>query len=231
MTWNERAGRVTQAFDEWRLADRDIRSFQRLGRAFADEGYQSRWDAIAHQPSDGEGPDMFDLMDRETDGLTDIDFNWLLGNLCVRDGVTVYETYLEKGLEEVYQRQLGAYSVADRSPDARLLDRAYRVVLAIEPRPDPVREAIKLRDLLTHRRGELRTKALRERYDTEEYGLPDIKVSLPPDQVIGVLDDLAKSVRVVDLVLYRYAWGTDRLPERELEQLESLTAGWLRPER
>ncbi len=69
--WAFRGGRVTRAFDEWRLEERYLREFLRLGLRFADEGYQRLWDDIAARPSDGEGPDQIDLMDRATGGFTD----------------------------------------------------------------------------------------------------------------------------------------------------------------
>ena len=41
--WDERRGSVTQAFDEWKLIDRDQRAFLRLGLEFAEAEYDRRW--------------------------------------------------------------------------------------------------------------------------------------------------------------------------------------------
>ena len=209
IVWNPSTGRATRAFDDWHLGERSLRAFYRLGRAFASEGYERRWDRLASEPSDGEGPDLLELMDREVDGFTDIDFSWLLGNLCVRDGVTLYEVYLEKLIEEIYSRQIAKPLVRDRSPSWQQLAAACKVV-GVDAVPQPVRDVIALRDLLTHRRGELRTEAHRRRYDTHAWGLPDVSIELPPAAVHGCLDALGAAVEEADRVGFPLAWGSVR---------------------
>jgi hypothetical protein len=44
MSWDEQLGLVTRAFDEWKLADRDIRVFLGLSNEFAQKEYKRTWD-------------------------------------------------------------------------------------------------------------------------------------------------------------------------------------------
>lgn len=198
--WNPKAG-----YDEWRLAESNLRAFYKHGAAFASEGYRHRWDRLANQPSDGEGPDLFNLMDREVEGLLPSNFDRLLGNLCVPDAVTLYEVYLERRWK-IHGRQVGVPHVGVRSPNWPQLEAACRVV-GIEPRPEEVKVVIAMRDLLTHRRGELSTDAQRERYDTTAYGLPDFWIELPAERVEAVMSALRSVVESADRVAFPFAWG------------------------
>lgn len=87
-------------------------------------------------------------------------------------------------------------------------------------RPHDVSDVIDLRDLLTHRRGELATKELADRYDTREYDFPDGWVCLPVDSVMQHLDTLAAAVERVDKVMYPWAWGSNEMPGEIAEALQ-----------
>jgi hypothetical protein len=85
---------------------------------------------------------------------------------------------------------------------------------------------IGLRNLLTHRRGELRTDALRAEYDTKEYGFPDIWIRFEPQTVVRHLDTIPASVARIDRVMHGLAWG--RAPfGPELQEELVAAAPWL----
>lgn len=211
-SWDADAGLVTRAFDDWRLAERELRAFLRVGLEFSAEGYGARWERLSRQPSDGEGPELIDLMDAEVEGLSSLQFDWLLMNLVVCDGVTLYEVYLEKALHEVGSR-VGATVVGEKAPFRSQIKAIYPAAFGENPAPDDVKAVMALRDLLTHRRGELCTDALRDRYDTAEYDLPDLSVRLTPEIVTDHLDTLSTSVDRIERVLFPLAWGRESLAQ------------------
>jgi hypothetical protein len=112
--WDPPAGRCTRAYAEWQLGDREVRAFLKLGLRHSADGYEATWRRLSREPSDGEGPDLFDLMDQELDGLTSIQFDWLLVNMTLRDGVTLYELYLEMS-----SRKWRSASVSSQSASGR----------------------------------------------------------------------------------------------------------------
>lgn len=134
-----RGGKVTQAFDDWRLQDGYLRAFVRLGLEFADEGYQRRLDEIANQPSDGEGPGMFDLMDRAVDNLIPQDYLQMHLSGSLRDGVTVFELYLEKALAEIVEWQLSVQvTLPEGSPYWPEMRTAWKLLTGIDLAGRPV---------------------------------------------------------------------------------------------
>lgn len=224
--WHPGSGLVTRAFDDWQMAERGLRAFLRLGREFSDEGYESRWDRLSKLASDGEGPELEDLFYDETGGLTSIEFDWLLMNLVVRDGVTLYEVYLETVLHEVVAHRVHGTNVGEASPQWRQMTTVFKRAFGVDIEPSEVREVIALRHLLTHRRGELRTDALRKQYDTKEHDFPDIAVRLEPDEVFGHLGKVAAAVERVDRVMFPYAWGNEPISHEMHDEL-LLAAPWL----
>jgi hypothetical protein len=219
-------GKVTRAFDEWRLAERELLAFLRLGLKLSKEGFDRLWDEIGRMPASEDGPERIDLFDVATDGLSPLQFDWLLMNLVVRDAVTLYEVYLEKALHEVAEYRVGATVVGERSPDWNNLRPIYRGIFKKDPEPVDVHAVIRLRNLLTHRRGELRTDSLRAEYDTKEYGFPDIWIRLEPETVVRHLDTLAASVARIDDTMHGLAWGRGPFGPELQEQLVA-AAPWL----
>src|SRR5664280_1840450 len=132
--WSLDAGRVTRAYDDWHLSEQELRAFLRLASAFSEEGYAARWTRILHHPG-SEDADILDLMDRDVDGLIPHQFEWLLGNFCVRDGTTLYEVYLEKALEEVAGFQVGTLPVGEHSPFWREFRDVFHDVFDLAPSP------------------------------------------------------------------------------------------------
>jgi hypothetical protein len=146
-TWHPGSGLVTRAYDDWHMAEKGLRSFLRLGREFSDEGYESRWDRIAKSPGDENGPEVEDLFYDETGGLTSIEFDWLLMNLVVRDGVTLYEVYLETVLHEVVAHRVHGTIVGETSPQIRQLTTVFKRSFGLDIEPSQVKEVIALRHL------------------------------------------------------------------------------------
>ncbi len=216
--WSLDAGRVTRAYDDWHLSEQELRAFLRLASAFSEEGYAARWTRIQHHPG-SEDADILDLMDREVDGLIPHQFEWLLGNFCVRDGTTLYEVYLEKALEEVAGFQVGTLPVGEHSPFWREFRDVFHDVFDLDPSPGDVSDVIDLRDLLTHRRGELRTEEAQNRYQTHELEFPDYAVRLTRTRVAECLDSLAASVERIDRVMYGHSWGHQPLTDEQKRRL------------
>ena len=224
--WNPGAGLVTRAYDDWHLAEKGLRAFLRLGQEFSEEGYESRWERIAKSPGSENGPEIEDLFYDETSGLTSIEFDWLLMNLVVRDGVTLYEVYLETVLHEVVSYRVHGTTIGETSPQWKQMTSVFKRTFETDIEPPAVKKVLALRHLLTHRRGELRTEALRKQYDTKEYDFPDISVRLKPDEIFGHLDALAGVVEEVDRIMFPYAWGHAPVPH-EMHDALLLSAPWL----
>jgi hypothetical protein len=76
-----------------------------------------------------------------------------------------------------------------------------------------VKQVRKLRNFLTHRRGELRTAEQRNRYREEHRDefLP-LAVALTKEGVVEAMDQLAETVRMIDASVYKHSWGKARLP-------------------
>lgn len=224
--WHPGSGLVTRAYDDWHMAEMGLRSFLRLGREFSDEGYESRWERLSKLPGDEDEPDLDELFYDETGGLTSFEFDWLLMNLVVRDAVTLYEVYLETVLHEVVTHRVHGTTVGEVTPQWRQLTAVFKRAFGVEIDTPHVKEVVALRHLLTHRRGELRTDALRKQYDTKEHDFPDIAVRLEVDDVLGHLDNLAAAVEQVDRAMFPYAWGHAAIPHEMHDEL-LLAAPWL----
>ena len=116
MAWDERAGRVSQAYSDWTLIDHDQRAFLRLGLRFGREVYDRLWDESGDEPGDPDGPDHVDSFNAKIDGLWPHDFEWMHAAGVLRDAVTNFEVYLEKAREEVLQHHGHPREVPERAP-------------------------------------------------------------------------------------------------------------------
>jgi hypothetical protein len=224
--WSPDTGAVTRAYDDWRLSEARLRTFFRLARDFSGPAYQAIWERLGAEPSDGEGPELIDLFEDEVDGLHQNDFDWQLSNLVIRDGVTLYEVYLEKVLYETVSFRFHGVEFRDKSPNWNQLRKVFDGVFGVPVDPKDVRDVIDLRDLLSHRQGELVTEALRQRYDTMQYDFPDVWVRLETDAVLNHLDTLAGAAAVIDRVMWPIAWGNVPVTHETHDAL-LLAAPWL----
>jgi len=212
--WDESAGRVSQAFNDWFLIDGDQRAFLRLGLTFAGQAYKRIWDEAGSEPGDPDGPEQIDVFEDRVDGLHQGDYEWMHCSGVLRDAVTNYEIYLEKGREEILRHQGQPIEVPDDAPFWRELKKFYKQI-GIDLEADGVEDVRELRHFLTHRRGELRTEELRKRYAADAKPFGPINVELSEDSVLEGMDVLASAVRRVDVFTYRYTWTGAKLPEVE----------------
>jgi hypothetical protein len=79
--------------------------------------------------------------------------------------------------------------------------------LGVDIDADRVDEVRQLRHFLTHRRGEIRTSALRDRYAAEAEGLGPLNVELSEVPVLDAMGVLGRGARRIDMAVYRYSWG------------------------
>jgi hypothetical protein len=199
---------TTRAFNEWRWVDRDQRAFLTFGLKFARDAYERLWDQVGKEPSDGES-DQEEVFDRRVGGLWPHDYDWMHLAAVVRDAVTSFEVYVGKACREVLLAH-GAEPVSE--PGWRDLKGIFELLeLNIEPRQ--VKRIRKVRHVLTHQRGELRTEDQRRQYalDPNE-SIPSYVIDLDEDRVLGMLDELAEVVCAIDAVACRYTWRHERSP-------------------
>jgi hypothetical protein len=213
MSWDEQTGSVTRAFDDWRLTDSDIRAFLKVSDQFVQKEYKRIWDELANSPGDPDGPELPDLFGDAVDGLWPSDHKWMLLSSVVKDGVTAFEVYLEKAANEVRK----VHGLADLKGKSGFLAwgdlRAfYKNHLGLSIDTAEVKRIRKLRHLLTHSRGELRSEADRRAFGDPSKVFPSRQAKLSPDQVVNMLDELGEAVWQVDPTVLRFAWTGDRVP-------------------
>ncbi len=238
VSWNETAGVVSHAFDDWKQTDAEIRAYLETSRAWVDSAY-----AAAEKDADEEFSETFDpdvddpgwgpvgLYLEKAGGLWPSDFFWMLRSGVLRDAVTAYEVYLEKAVEEVLKRlrfkaeggetlrPVATVSRNHLSPSWTTLKQIHEA-LGSTVDPAPVKYVRELRHFLSHQRGELRSRELRDRYSHE--GDPDDwhvgeasvygDVPLSHNRVLAMMDDLGEAVRAVDPPIWRHTWGRQPLP-------------------
>jgi hypothetical protein len=210
--WNEERGRVSRAFDEWKLIDTDQRAFLRLGLEFATKEYDRLWKEAEEEPYYEGGLELPDAFEAMVDGLYQNDFDWMYLAAVLRDALTSFEVYLEKAREEVLRHQGQAIRIKHEAPYWGPQKRFFRQ-LGIDIETDEVKEVRALRNFLTHRRGEFRTEEQREQYRKGHPGefLP-LAIDLTTKSVVGAMDKLGAAVRQIDATVYEYTWGRQVLP-------------------
>jgi hypothetical protein len=210
MGWDERQHRVSRAFSEWALIERDQRAFLRVGLRMARQKYDEYWDEAGREPGDPENEDQVGAFERKVDGLWPHDYEWMLAAAVLRDAVTSFEVYLEKASAEVLLRHSKAWA---KDPHWWEL-RDFFQLLGVTIESTEIRAVRDLRHFLAHQRGELRTDTQRKKFAAEhEDLLPPISVELDEHRVLGKMDVLAKAVREIDTVAWEYAWGGKQLPD------------------
>ena len=233
MEWDERAGRVSLSFDNWKLDDKDIRAFFKLTTNWAARQYEDIWNE-----SESAADILTDFNDADFEqrvgGLWPDDYQWILRAATIREAVTAFEVYLEKSLGEVLACRLRARVKMQpgRSPGWDALVRGHKLI-GVNVSTERVQHIRALRHLLTHQRGELRTEAMRARF-AADYLLPENldtgeqiwdrarvgrKVQLTRTIVNAVLDDLGVTIREVDGRVWAVAW--DSAPAPGLDRLIS----------
>lgn len=209
MSWAVDNTETTRAFDEWRQVDRDQRAFLKLGLAFTRDAYQELWDRIGQEPGDGES-EWEEVFDQRVEGLWPHDYEWMQLAAVVRDAVTSFEVYLSKACTEVLRAH--GVELADE-PGWRDLKEILNV-LGVKVETGPIRRIRKIRHVLTHQRGELRTEEQRRQYalDPKEV-IPHYVIEFSEDRVRDMLTELGEEVRRLDAVACRYTWRHERSEE------------------
>jgi hypothetical protein len=205
MTWNEQTGAVTRAFDDWSRADREIRAYLKASLQLAQPKYDRLWDESMSSTDED------DDLDASIEGLNLLQYEWMLFSSVVKDAVTAFEVYMEKAADEVlkqYGLKLAADAEQGRSPEWRELIKLYGL-LGAEIETEEVKRVLALRHVLTHQRGDLRTKKLREDFGDPEAGRSQ-KADLTQQKAIDTCDSLAAVVRRTDPIAYEYAWGSQK---------------------
>jgi len=210
--WDERQGRVSRAFDEWKLIDRDQRTFLRLGLEFSTLEYDRLWRESGEEPYEEDGPDQLESFEDKVGGLHQYDFDWMHLSGVIRDAVTNFEIYLEKAREEILAADGQPVETGAESPKWGALRRFFAQI-GVEVESDDVKQVRDLRHFLSHRRGELRTEELRLEYQATHSDLfPPWYVELDETRVTAALDALADAIRGIDAAVYECTWGRRRCP-------------------
>lgn len=211
-SWDEKQGRVSRAFDDWKLIDHDQRTFLRLGLAFATSEYDRLWKESEAEPYEEGGPDLIESFEEKVDGLYQQDFDWMHLAGVVRDAVTNFEVYLEKAREEVLRRHGQPVDTAGKAPRWPSL-KSFFSQLDVEIETVDLKGVRELRHFLSHRRGELRTDELRRRFqETHSDLIPPWMVELSEARVLESMDILARAVRLIDPSVYEHTWGGVHVP-------------------
>lgn len=211
MPWNEDGGAVTRTFDEWKITDKEIRSFLSTGMKFADQGFEGAL-RRAEEQFDPEGSDHpFEIAEKET-GIDPCQYEQMLLAACLKDAVTAYEVYLEHALEEVLQRHGLSLPSMTASGSMRfgILKDAYRDFFGIEIEDDAIRDARELRHLLTHRRGHAFVKEDWERFSADAKNREFFRgrrIQLSREDIERRIHAVATKVREIDPVIWEYSWG------------------------
>lgn len=208
--WDEAEGRVTLAFSDWYWIDRDQGAFLSLGLKFAADEYERLWRESGEEPGDPDGPDQLDSFEDKVDGLHEPDFIWMHTTGVLRDAVTNFEVYLEKARELVLRSHGLDATVSEQSPWWKQLRRFFKQ-LGVDVETEDVKNIRELRHFLTHRRGELRTEQLRDRYAATDDVFASV-IQLAKTDVRQAMGDLGAMVRTADAAVYAHTWGPARVP-------------------
>ncbi|MFJ8627497.1 hypothetical protein ACIRD3_32310 [Kitasatospora sp. NPDC093550] len=238
-------GGPTAAFEAWESHDRDIRAFISLSTAWSSSGFKAAWQSSAEQHRRRGGRQreldrgdwiVFNTFDEKVHGLWQHNYAWMLEASALKDAVTAFEIYLEHVLHEVLKqhrvRRAGLWGTLhvkvgrhQQSPAWPILAKAHEV-LGAPVDQSPIKEIRAIRHLLTHQRGELRTPELRERWKDhlsrygvwtdEDWEFIQARVDLGEAKVLGMMDALARVVRVVDGGLVAMRDSRSSLPVGQL---------------
>jgi hypothetical protein len=138
---------------------------------------------LANSPGDPDGPELPDLFIDAVQGLRPSDHEWMLLSSVVKDGVTAFEVYLEKAANEV-RRVHGLADLEGRRGflnwgDLRGFYQDHLQLNIDSAEVEPIR---KLRHLLTHSRGKLRTEADRRAFGDQSEVFPSHQAKLSQDR-------------------------------------------------
>lgn len=239
--WNEHGGTVSEEFDQWKAVDADIRAFLRLTHRWSAKTYDIEWQKAQSEFSEKFIPelddpgDYVDTFHKNVEGLWPDDYSWMVNAAALRDSVTAFEVYMEKSLLAVLRHhrwraeneplkvlQFTKQSSFDSPPWGSIV-KVY-AHFGIDANSEEVRYVRSLRHLLTHQRGELRTKEMRSKFaeefdsETNARSLGPVRdVPLTEERVLEMMDVLASKVRETDPAPWSYIYSHELLPSEILD--------------
>jgi hypothetical protein len=243
VTWNEAGGTVSRAFADWRRADDENHAFLALSSKWSTKAYEKEWRNAEEEfsrvfdPERHYGDEHVGLFEEAVGGLWPDAYGWMVEAAALKNGVTAFEVYLERAIEEVvssWSVTIGGQKFMPRmiapkgleSPSWPTLVRAHSI-LGSTVNTTQVCWARDLRHLLTHQNGELRTEEALEKFrDESSESSADLvdrtyvggKVRLGGPRVLTALDQLADVICRSDAYVWDYTWG-DRCGDVPLEKL------------
>ncbi|MDZ5447793.1 hypothetical protein U2F26_34695 [Micromonospora sp. 4G57] len=220
--WDPTRCRCTQAYEEWSVVERDIRQFLGLTMQFATQAYDQIYASIPprHTNAPLDAPDRADIFYDRVGGLWPHDHEWMVCCATLRDAVSAFEVYVFEAVKEVAEeRQVPRpQGWSTRTPGwKQLREYCLKQLEVLDPVTIEVQTVIDLRNLLTHRRGELRTAKDRAKFQFSAGAFPSDRVSLSPEEVENHCEALGSAARRFDAAL----WGDKADPEMP-EGLEDL---------
>ena len=167
------------------------------------------------RPSSGDSVGLPDAFEAAVEGLYQQDFEWMLFSGVLKDAVTAFEVYLERAADEVLrwlqEPPLHRFK-SEESPRWATIRQFYEERLGCTF-PIEIQQIRRLRHILVHQRGELRSEEQRSQFgDAEEDAekwFPADEVQLTEESVLRTLNALAEAVHQVDAKVYRVSWGAD----------------------
>ena len=130
---------------------------------------------------------------------------------ALRDAVTIYEIYLLHGLEELLRRHSKDLAERQTTPPMWKLREFYISLLDIDPGAGAVGEVLDVRNVISHRRGSLRSVKRGHQFVNVTRQLADKVAHMDEPATLSYMDLLGGAVRKLDPVLYVYTWGGRRL--------------------
>ena len=231
MPWNEEAGHVTRAFDEWKGTAADIRTFLDLTERWSTAAYEATWAEAQSEFSAAFDPDRHDpdghvdLFEEKVSGLWDKDYLWMVRSAALRDMVTAFEVYAEKSLVEALTRHRFATNAGatvrlglrvnpgHESPAWPTLVKVHGA-FGNTLNTTSVAYIRSLRHVLTHQRGQLRTADQRAMFegegDANDWRVGEARVGgdvpLSRPRVERMMEQLNEATRSLDPAVWESAW-------------------------
>lgn len=155
-------------------------------------------------------------------------YDWLLHGLLVRDAVSAFEVYFDKVTHEALRSQgLKWNTEGGRSPDWDALKSFWRQHMAVKVETNRMKTIRRIRNILTHQRGELRTDELRRRFGGCDDLLPDNAIRLSEDDVLAIFDDLSLMVEKIDTAARKVTTGGVNLNIKTSDpNLDAIPESW-----
>jgi hypothetical protein len=221
------SGTITRACDDWIWTYNEIRGFLHQTQQWSTDRAEAADARTKGMQFSDDGPDWETVFSSQYGTVMPHQHEYLLLSAVIRDAVSAYEVYLTQALDEVLNRQRSPRKSPDDTPRWGEF-RTFYGVLGLDPRPEKINVLIRLRDILTHRRGELRTQEHRKLFAATADGpFGSTLADLTEHGVIDFMVTLHETVQDLDPVLWAYssrklsvpAWDQRRDPDLAADSL------------